>query len=106
MRAEREKRAEILQSFRLIRHTLDAAPKGAYRVDTPVQNGAAYARVESPQGELLYFVRFDGGIARVAIRSASYQNWPLFVPSLPGNIFTDFSFIEHSFGPLQAEVDR
>ena len=26
----------------------------------------------------------EGALARVAIRSASYANWPLFVPSLPG----------------------
>lgn len=100
------RRAEILQSFRLIRHALDAAPTGPHRVAAPVHNGTGCARVESPQGELLYFVRFEGGLARVAIRSASYQNWPLFARSLPGNIFTDFSFIEHSFGLLQAEVDR
>lgn len=100
------RRAEILQSLGLIRRALDAAPSGPYRVETPLQNGSGYARVESPQGELLYFVRCENGIARVAIRSASYQNWPLFAPSLPGNIFTDFSFIEHSFGLLQAEVDR
>lgn len=100
------RRAEIFQSFRLIRHALDAAPEGPHRVEAPIYNGAGCARLESPQGELLYFVRFDGGIARVAIRSASYQNWPLFPLSLPGNIFTDFSFIEHSFGLLQAEVDR
>jgi formate hydrogenlyase subunit 5 len=101
------RRGEILQSFRLIRHALDAAPSGPYRVRAPICNGSACARVESPQGELLYFVRFDsGGIARTAIRSASYQNWPLFALSLPGNIFTDFSFIEHSFGLLQSDVDR
>jgi Ni,Fe-hydrogenase III large subunit len=73
----------------------------------PSRHGSGLARVESPQGELLYFVRvLAGSITRVAIRSASYANWPLFVPSLPGNIFTDFSFIEHSFGAIQAEVDR
>ena len=99
--------AEIQRSFQLVRNALDANPPGPHVVRPPKADGAAIARVESPQGELLYFVRIAGGtIARVAIRSASYANWPLFVPSLPGNIFTDFSFIEHSFGAVQAEVDR
>jgi len=99
--------AEIQRSFQLVRNALDGNPGGPYSTPPTVCNGAAIARVESPQGELLYFVRVAAGrIARVAIRSASYANWPLFVPSLPGNIFTDFSFIEHSFGPSQSEVDR
>lgn len=100
------RRAEILQSFRLIREALDSAPSGAYCTPATLHDASGIARVESPQGELLYFVRFQGGIARVAVRSASYQNWPVFTRSLEGNIFTDFSFIEHSFGLLQAEVDR
>lgn len=100
------RRAEIVMSFRLIRNALDAGPDVPYCGRLRAQNGSGIGRVESPQGELLYFVRFDGGLARVAIRSASLQNWGLFAPSLAGNIFTDFSFIEHSFGLLQSEVDR
>lgn len=99
--------SEIYRSFQLIRNALDANPEGPDLVSPARDNGLGMARVESPQGELIYFVRvLDGLLTRVAIRSASYANWPLFVPSLPGNIFTDFSFIEHSFGALQAEVDR
>lgn len=99
--------AEIRRSFQLVRNALSADPPGDYFVAAPVRDGTGFARVESPQGELIYFVRIaDGQLDRVAIRSASYANWPLFVPSLPGNIFTDFSFIEHSFAASQAEVDR
>jgi Ni,Fe-hydrogenase III large subunit len=108
MARARIREAEIRQSFRLVREALDAAPTGASRVDLQrIQGkGEAYARVESPQGELLYFVRYEEALVRVAVRSASFANWPLFVPSLPGNIFTDFSFIEHSFGLVQSETDR
>jgi Ni,Fe-hydrogenase III large subunit len=99
--------SEIHRSFHLIRNALDSDPAGPCLVPIPSHHGSGLARVESPQGELLYFVRLHAGsITRVAIRSASYANWPLFVPSLPGNIFTDFSFIEHSFAAIQAEVDR
>ena len=107
MARSRVRRTEIRESFRLIRNALDAEPGGSHRSELPeVGAASAIGRVESPQGELVYFVRLDGGLRRVAIRSASYANWPLFVPALPGNIFTDFSFIEHSFGLIQAETDR
>lgn len=98
---------EIRRSFQLVRSALDDVPAGAHRAQIPAGSGAGIARVESPQGELLYYARIvEGRLARVAIRSASYANWPLFVPALAGNIFTDFSFIEHSFGLIQAETDR
>lgn len=98
---------EIRRAFRLIRNALDAAPPGVSAVDVPQNSGAGLVRVESPQGELIYYVRLvDGRLRRVALRSASFANWPLFAPTLPGNIFTDFSFIEHSFGLVQAETDR
>lgn len=101
------RRDEIHRAFRLVRNALDAAPPGAWRVDLAKSlRGEGMSRVESPQGELIYAVRIDGTLQRVAIRSASFQNWPLFVPALPGNIFTDFSFIEHSFGLIVAETDR
>jgi Ni,Fe-hydrogenase III large subunit len=109
MARARIRQAEIRQSFRLVREALDASPTGASRLDQEHirGKGRAHARVESPQGELLYFVHYDDdALVRVAVRSASFANWPLFVPSLPGNIFTDFSFIEHSFGLIQSETDR
>lgn len=109
MARARVREMEIGLSFQLVRNALNSAPSGAHRVSLERQrlpSGTALARVESPQGELFYSVHYDGGIRRVAIRSASFANWPLFVPSLPGNIFTDFSFIEHSFGLIQAETDR
>ncbi|MGD0473895.1 MAG: NADH-quinone oxidoreductase subunit C [Candidatus Velthaea sp.] len=99
--------SEIRRSFFIVRDALGADVSTAAPSYAAQQNGSGLARVESPQGELVYFVRVvDGRLARVAIRSASFANWPLFVHTLPGNIFTDFSFIEHSFGLIQAETDR
>lgn len=104
----RVRASEIRGSFSMIRHALAVAPtREPTQALATVHDGAAMSRLESPQGELLYYVRIaDGRPARVAIRSASFANWPLFVQALPGNIFTDFSFIEHSFGLIQAETDR
>lgn len=101
---------EIRRSFFIVRDALAAMPTAPVAAAGPVSgrsSGTALARVESPQGELVYFVRIHAErIERVAVRSASFINWPLFVHALPGNIFTDFSFIEHSFGLIQAETDR
>ncbi len=103
----RVRQREIRQAFRLVRDALGASPPGESCVAARQASGCGVARVESPQGELIYWVRLvAGSLRRVAIRSASFANWPLFAPSLPGNIFTDFSFIEHSFGLIQAETDR
>jgi formate hydrogenlyase subunit 5 len=98
---------EIRRAFFIVRDALNADLSTAAPSYAAQRSGVGLARVESPQGELVYFVRVvDGRLARVAIRSASFANWPLFVHTLPGNIFTDFSFIEHSFGLIQAETDR
>jgi Ni,Fe-hydrogenase III large subunit len=98
---------EIRRSFFIVRDALNADLSTAAPSYAAQRSGVGLARVESPQGELVYFVRVvDGRLARVAIRSASFANWPIFVHTLPGNIFTDFSFIEHSFGLIQAETDR
>lgn len=106
----RVREAEIRRSFQHVRNILDAAPAGPFCVEVDESrcsgDSCGFGRVESPQGELVYFVRYEDGLRRVAIRSASFANWPLLVPALPGNIFTDFSFIEHSFGLIQAETDR
>jgi len=103
----RVRATEIRRSFFIVRDALNADLSSVAPSHAAPRSGIGLARVESPQGELVYFVRVvDGRLARVAIRSASFANWPLFVHTLPGNIFTDFSFIEHSFGLIQAETDR
>jgi Ni,Fe-hydrogenase III large subunit len=58
-------------------------------------------------GELLYWVELaDGVVQTVRISSPSLRNWPLFAESFRGDVLTDFSFIEHSFGLTAAGADR
>ena len=58
-------------------------------------------------GELVYWVEVDGGRVKTArISSPSLRNWPLFAESFRGDVLTDFSFIEHSFGLTPAGADR
>ena len=63
----------------------------------PSRHGWGWA--EAPQGELLYMVEVEGNrLRRVKPRSASFHNLSLFSEAFGGDIFTDFAFIEASFG--------
>jgi Ni,Fe-hydrogenase III large subunit len=109
--------AEISQAFHLVHQALDELardelrshgerdPVGAgdplrWRALLPATaTGTAVASVEAPQGELLYLVEMAAGrLVRVKPRSASFHNLVLFPGAFQGDIFTDFVFIEASFG--------
>jgi Ni,Fe-hydrogenase III large subunit len=99
---------ETAISARLIGETLSALPAGA--ISTPVTCPAAaegFSAVESPRGELLYWVRIqDGGIRRCHIKSPSFQNWPALPLAMPGNIIADFPVINKSFNLSYSGCDR
>lgn len=105
---QRVRLEEIGQSFRLIGRALDElarASAGPWRVEVPEVDGTTVTSVEAPQGELLYLVRVeDGRLARVKPRTASFHNLALFHEAFQGDIFTDFVFIEASFGISMAGV--
>jgi formate hydrogenlyase subunit 5 len=100
---------EIAQSLHLIRQALDrlrrAGPELA--VEIPAGDGSEFGWSEAPQGEVVYWVTVAGGLlGQVHVASPSLQNWPLFAASFRGDVLTDFSFIEHSFGLTPAGADR
>ena len=101
--------AELHESFRLVRVALDDLAAGPVPADSvapslapalePPPDGRGVGWAEAPQGEVLYLVEVSGGrLTRVAARSASFHNLPLFHRAFGGDIFTDFPFIEASFG--------
>lgn len=103
---------ELHESFRLIRRALArlgeygvlTAP-GQFRVPIGPLDGRGVGWAEAPQGEVLYLVEVSGGcLRRVVPRSASFHNLPLFHTVFRGDIFTDFPFIEASFGVSIAGV--
>lgn len=64
-----------------------------------VTDGATVGWAEAPQGEVLYGLHVaDGVIERCFARSASFHNLLLFHNVFSGDVFTDFPFIEASFG--------
>ncbi len=100
---------EIAESLHIIRQAFERLDKYGpdLRADLPARSGAAFGWAEAPMGELIYWVEVDNGrIGTVRISSPSLRNWPLFAAGFRGDVLTDFSFIEHSFGLTPAGADR
>ena len=107
---------EMHESFYLIRQAADEIAEiaeiepallnpEAWRCDFEVEDGFIVSSVESPQGELLYFLEVsDGKLKWVRSRCASFHNMALFPTAFKGDILTDFAFIEASFGLCIAGV--
>lgn len=100
---------ELHESFALARRALTeaAGPTDGGRLRAPVEvpDGRGAGWSEAPQGEVLYLVEVQAGrLRRVVARSASFHNLPLFHTVFAGDIFTDFPFIEASFGVSIAGV--
>jgi formate hydrogenlyase subunit 5 len=100
---------EMWGAFQLCRRALEQLgerrPEGPWAVRVAPVDGTGWGWVEAPQGELLYLVEVaEGRLRRVKPRSASFHNLSLFPDAFTGDIFTDFAFIEASFGLSMAGV--
>ena len=99
---------ETAISARLIANAIREIPSGAVAAAVPWQGSAeGFSAVESPRGELLYFIRVgEGQIQRCHIKSPSFQNWPALPLAMPGNIIADFPLINKSFNFSYSGCDR
>ena len=94
-------------SAALISEVLQTLPSGDIRIPVPSRDALGLAAVESPRGELLYWVNVrDGRISRCRIKSPSFQNWPALPHAMPGNIIADFPLINKSFNLSYSGCDR
>lgn len=100
--------AEIDISADLIQRACDRLsplPDTAIAAPVEVVDGFALGWAEAAQGEVLYGLEIrDGAIGRCFARSPSLHNMLLFHDVFGGDIFTDFPFIEASFGLCYAGV--
>jgi Ni,Fe-hydrogenase III large subunit len=100
--------SEIDIAARLIQRAcilLADLPESALAVPVAGVDGFAFGWAEAPQGEVLYALEVrDGAIGRCFARSASFHNMVLFHDVFGGDVFTDFPFIEASFGLCYAGV--
>ena len=80
-------------------------PTGPCSVPVTPADGFAAGWAEAPQGEVLYGLEVrQGRVGRCFARSASLHNMVLFHDVFHGDVFTDFPFIEASFGLSYAGV--
>lgn len=71
------------------------------------RDGQGFSAVESPRGELLYWVSCrKKQVARCHIKSPSFQNWPALPFAVADNIIADFPLINKSFNLSYSGCDR
>jgi Ni,Fe-hydrogenase III large subunit len=99
---------EARASVAMILDRLQALPDGPVRLPLAQGvSGTAFAAVESPRGELLYWLHVEEDrIKRCHIRSPSFQNWPALPFAATGNIIADFPLINKSFNLSYSGCDR
>ena len=99
---------ETAVSARIVCDALEQLPSGPIHTALPASAGPdGMSAVESPRGELLYWVKVrDGKITRCHIKSPSFQNWPALPLTMPGNIIADFPLINKSFNLSYSGCDR
>jgi NADH-quinone oxidoreductase subunit D len=73
-----------------------------------VPAGETYVAVESPRGELGYYVVSDGGHKpyRVKIRDPSFVNLQALPPMVDGGLVADTIAVVASVDPVMGGVDR
>lgn len=94
---------EIFNSIDIITSlgTINATPK----VKIAEGNGEGSARVESPQGDIFYYVKLNDGLVEdLWYVTPSTLNVRAFMESMRGNLFPDFHFNWESFGIWISEL--
>jgi len=98
---------EVRQSLALVGQILSRLPAGPIRADLPACAGEGMALVEGFRGDVLAWVRLDGGgaVSRARLRDPSWFQWPLLEAAIEGNIIADFPLCNKSFNCAYAGVD-
>jgi Ni,Fe-hydrogenase III large subunit/Ni,Fe-hydrogenase III component G len=100
--------AEAPVSAQLIQEAARALSDGSVFTSVTSQGDVhGFSSVESPRGELCYWVEARGGrVTRCHIKSPSFQNWPALPIAVAGNIIADFPLINKSFNLSYSGCDR
>lgn len=103
---------EMRESVKIVRQALDGLPSGPYRAPLSRNfrppEGEAFSRIESPKGELGFYLVSDGSIApyRAKIRAPSFVNLGPLRELLIGWKVADAIAILGSIDIVLGEVDR
>jgi NADH-quinone oxidoreductase subunit D len=103
---------EMRESVKILRQALDRLPEGPVRAKAPrvfkPPKGDAYGRIESPKGELGFYLVSDGTPKpyRYKVRPPSFVNLTLLEEMCVGNKIADLVVILGSIDIVLGEVDR
>jgi NADH-quinone oxidoreductase subunit D len=107
---------EMRQSIRIVRQALEGLPEGPISSQMPVKvkvavkapQGEVYAAIESPRGELGYYIYSDGKPTayRLKIRAPSFSNLSVLPYLLKDHLVADVVAILGSLDPVFGDVDR
>jgi NADH-quinone oxidoreductase subunit D/NADH-quinone oxidoreductase subunit C/D len=104
---------EMRQSLRILQQALDGIPGGDFsgakpRYNLKVPEGEAYGRIESPKGELGFYIISTGGKSpyRLRIRSPSFNNVSTLPVLVEGGLIADVIANIASLDPVMGEEDR
>jgi NADH-quinone oxidoreductase subunit D len=104
---------ELLQSLRIIRQALDGLPEGPIIGKVPrlikPPAGETYHAIESPKGELGYFIVSDGksnAPYRFRVRPPSFCNLQALPRLIQGHLVSDVVALIGSIDIVVGEVDR
>jgi NADH-quinone oxidoreductase subunit D len=103
---------EMKQSLRIVEQAIKQVPAGPYRADVPhlvrPSAGEAYAHIESPKGELGFYIVSDNSIApyRCHVRPTSLINLTALREMVRGWKVADLILIFGSIDITMGEVDR
>lgn len=109
---------ELLESIKIIRHSLDQMPSGPIRsedaqglpigVEDGLPAGEGTGRIEAPRGELIYHIKSDGGQTptRVKVRTPTIANIPPILEMLKGETMAEVPIVIESIDQCFACADR
>jgi Ni,Fe-hydrogenase III large subunit len=97
---------EVSESLSLIEQILHGLPDGPARAELKPGSGEGAALVEGFRGDILAWVRIEGGVVeRAHLRDPSWFQWPLVEACVEGNIVADFPLCNKSFNCSYAGCD-
>ncbi len=103
---------EVRQSVRIIEQAVEQLPPGSFCADVPLNlrppAGEVYSRIESPKGELGFYLVSDGGPTpfRFHVRSPSLMNLSALKEMVVGQTVSDAIVTLGSIDINVGEVDR
>ena len=100
---------EVFQSIDLIRQAIDRMPEGELSVDVKGNpNGEAFARIEQPRGEAVYYVEGVGKkfINRFRVRTPTFANLAGMCETMKGAQYADIPLLVVTIDPCISCTER